>query len=106
MRREQKALLDLSQPSFFLIPNGNRNLGIHREPKLFDSLEGDLILVTIEQLWGQHAIINLKNESHSLASDISRVLKGPPAEEPGALTEHGASTSPSDRKPHTAGRTA
>lgn len=57
-------------------------------------------------LWGQRAIIHLKNESHSLASDISPVLEGPPAEEPAVLTEHGASTSSSDRKPFTAGRTA
>jgi len=31
-----------------LFPNGNRNLRVHREHKLFDSLQGDRMVVTVE----------------------------------------------------------
>lgn len=51
MRREEKALLALSQPSF-LSPNRTRNLKVHGEHKLFNSLEGDHMLVMVKVMHG------------------------------------------------------
>lgn len=112
MRGEEKALLALSQPSFFLFPNGTRNLRVHREHKLFNSLEGDHILVTVDVihrgLWWPGNTPSFTRRMNPIPQHQTSALyrKGPPAGEPATLVEHTVSTNASDRSTLTEGRTA